>query len=149
MYDITVIGAAILDVLAHPVSPSNLNSRSWPAEGVSMTVGGDAANEATILARLGKKVNLITKLGDDMAGRLLLSHFEQNGVSVRDSVIEKGLDTGINIVLVHEDAERSFITNKNGSLRKLSLSDIPYEALKKSPIFSFASIFSIVCFFTR
>ena len=141
MYDITVIGAAILDVLAHPVSPSNLNSRSWPAEGVSMTVGGDAANEATILARLGKKVNLITKLGDDMAGRLLLSHFEQNGVSVRDSVIEKGLDTGINIVLVHEDAERSFITNKNGSLRKLSLSDIPYEALKKSPIFSFASIF--------
>ena len=55
MYDITVIGAAILDVLAHPVSPSNLNSRSWPAEGVSMTVGGDAANEATILARLGKK----------------------------------------------------------------------------------------------
>ena len=75
MYDVTVIGAAILDVLAHPVSGTDLTCRSWPAEGISMAPGGDAANEATALARLGRKVHLITKLGDDMAGRLLLSHF--------------------------------------------------------------------------
>ena len=62
MYDITIIGAAILDILAHPVSGSDLTGRSFPAEGISTAVGGDAANEADALARLGKKVNLITKL---------------------------------------------------------------------------------------
>lgn len=141
MYDITVIGAAVLDVLAHPVSGTELSVRSFPAEGISMSVGGDAANEATTLARLGKKVNLITKLGNDMAGRILLSHFQENGVSTEDSVLEEGLDTGINIVLIDSRAERSFITNKNGSLRKLGLTDIPEAALEKSPVFSFASIF--------
>ena len=56
--------------------------------------------------------------------------------------MEDGLDTGINIVLVDRNAERSFITNQNGSLRKLGLADIPAEsALKKSPVVSFASIF--------
>lgn len=141
MYDVTVIGAAILDVLAHPVSGPDLTCRSWPAEGISMAPGGDAANEATALARLGRKVHLITKLGDDMAGHLLLSHFRENKVSTEGSVIEKGLDTGINIVLVDRNAERSFITNKNGSLRRLGPSDISPGALRQSPIVSFASIF--------
>ena len=141
MYDITVIGAAVLDVLARPVSGSELNVSSYPAEGISMAAGGDAANEAGTLARLGKKVNLITKLGRDMAGQILLSHFQGLGVSTEDTVLEDGLDTGINIVLIDRRGERSFITNKNGSLRKLRLEDIPEAALAKSPIFSFASIF--------
>ena len=141
MYDITVIGAAVLDVLARPVSGSELNVSSYPAEGISMAAGGDAANEAGTLARLGKKVNLITKLGRDMAGQILLSHFQGLGVSTEDTVLEDGLDTGINIVLIDRRGERSFITNKNGSLRKLGLEDIPEAALAKSPIFSFASIF--------
>ncbi len=141
MYDITVIGAAVLDVLAHPVSASDLAVRSFPAEGISIAVGGDAANQATVLSCLGKKVSLITKLGDDMAGRLLLSHFREHDVFTGDSVIENGLDTAVNLVLIHPDAERSFVTNKNGSLRKLGPSDISETALKKSPVFSFASIF--------
>ncbi len=141
MYDITVIGAAILDVLTYPVSAQDLNVPSFPAEGISMAVGGDAANEAVALSRLGKKVNLITKLGNDMAGHILLSHFQKNGVSTEDSVLEEGLDTGINVVLVDQEAERSFITNKNGSLRKLALCDISEQALDKSPVVSFASIF--------
>lgn len=141
-YDITIIGAAIIDVLARPVNRQELSGgRSCPAECIAMTVGGDAANEATTLARFGKRVNLITKLGNDMTGGMLLNHFRENGVSTEDSKIEDGLDTGINVVLVDEQAERSFITNKNGSLRRLSLSDINPAALDKSPLVCFASIF--------
>lgn len=141
MYDVTIIGAAIIDVLAQPVSGKELSVRSFPAQCIRMTVGGDAANEATTLARLGKRVNLITKLGKDLTGQMLLTHFRENGISTEDSVLEEGLDTGINIVLVDKDAERSFITNRNGSLRRLSLPDIPLDALKKSPLVCFASIF--------
>lgn len=141
MYDVTVIGAAILDVLAHPVNVSELDGRSYPTDGISLTIGGDAANEATTLARLGKKVHLITKVGRDMAGQILLSHFQENGISTEDSIVEEALDTGINLVLIAPDAERSFITNRNGSLRRLALKDISPEALGKSPLVSFASIF--------
>ncbi|MDO5136306.1 MAG: carbohydrate kinase family protein [Eubacteriales bacterium] len=141
MYDVTVIGAAVLDVLARPVEKEALLGRSSPAECITMSVGGDAANEAVTLARLGKRVNLITKLGADLTGKILLQYFQELGISMEDSVQEENLDTGINIVLVEERAERSFITNKNGSLRRLGLGDIPPGALGKSPLVCFASIF--------
>lgn len=146
MYDITIIGAAILDVLARPVVKKELINRSYPAEQITLTPGGDACNEAVTLARLGKQVNLITKLGRDLSGQILLNYFQENGVSTEDTVVEADLETGINIVLVDEDAERSFVTNRNGSLRKLSLLDIHTEALKKAPILCFASIFVSPCF---
>ena len=88
MYDITIIGAAIIDILASPISRENLTARSYPAECITMAPGGDGANEATTLAHLGKRVNLITKLGDDLTGKMLLNHFQENGVSLEDSVIE-------------------------------------------------------------
>ena len=91
-------------------------------------------------------MNLITKLGRDLSGQILLNYFQENGVSTEDTVVEADLETGINIVLVDEDAERSFVTNRNGSLRKLSLLDIHTEALKKAPILCFASIFVSPCF---
>lgn len=148
MYDITIIGAAILDVLARPIDKSDLSARSCPAEQITLTPGGDACNEAVTLARLGKRVNLITKLGDDLSGRILLNYFRENGVSTENTAIESSLDTGVNIVLVDKDAERSFITNRNGSLRKLALSDIDITALAKAPILCFASIFVSPCFDT-
>ncbi len=141
MYDITLIGAAILDVLARPISKDQLSARSCPADRITLTPGGDAANEAVTLARLGKRVNLITKLGSDLSGQILRHYFQENKVSTEDSVIAPSLDTGINIVLVDEAAERSFITSQNGTLRRLSLSDIKPEALSKAPILCFASIF--------
>ena len=146
MYDITIIGAAILDVMASPISKNQLLGRSCPADRVTLTPGGDACNEATTLARLGKQVNLITKVGNDLSGRILLDYFHENGVSTEDTVTESNLDTGINIVLVDEEAERSFVTNRNGSLRKLCLSDINRKALGKAPILCFASIFVSPCF---
>lgn len=141
MYDITIIGAAILDVLARPVEKEDLMGRSTPAECITMSVGGDAANEAATLARLGKRVNLITKLGADLTGKILIHYFDELGISLEDSNVEENLDTGINVVLVEKSAERSFITNKNGSLRRLGLKDIPPAALEKSPLLCFASIF--------
>ena len=140
-YDVTVIGAAIADVLAHPVDAAALNVPSYPAEGITLGIGGDAANEARALAGLGKKVSLVTKFGDDMLGDMLKGHFERLGVSTEYSTTQSGIDTGINIVLVAPDGGRSFITNSNGTLRLLGADDIPDAALDAAPIVSFASIF--------
>ena len=49
---IMVIGAAILDVLARPVSMQVFEKGSHPVEELRLEVGGDAANEALVLAGL-------------------------------------------------------------------------------------------------
>lgn len=55
--------------------------------------------------------------------------------------VRKGLTTGINVVLVEKNGERSFVTNANGSLRSLELSDIRMPFPQNAGILCLASIF--------
>ena len=141
MYDITVIGAAIVDVLAAPVSPEIFESNSQPAEQIRLSFGGDALNEAVVLSRMGKHVQLIGKTGDDDAGRRVLDYMKENHLSADSMRIEPGLPTGINIVLIDAAGERHFLTNPQGSLRKLTYEDIIPYLDDAAGIVSFASMF--------
>ncbi|MBQ7103813.1 MAG: carbohydrate kinase family protein [Anaerotignum sp.] len=140
-YDITVIGAAIIDVLASPVRESVFSAGSVPAETIRMSFGGDALNETVILSRLGKKVQLISKVGDDEAGKRVLGFLQEKRISIDHISVEQDLDTGINIVLIDEKGERHFVTNPHSSLRKLDLTDIQPFMEDTAEIISFASMF--------
>lgn len=140
-YDITVIGAAIIDILASPVREEVFTSGSIPMETIEMTFGGDALNEAVILSMLGKKVQLISKVGADEAGQRVIGFLQEKGISADSITAEDGLATGINIVLVDEKGERHFLTNPHSSLRKLELEDILPFLAESGDIISFASMF--------
>lgn len=139
--EIFIIGAGIIDVIACPVNPDVFTVGSQPAEEIRMTTGGDALNEATILARMGKKVQLETVIGRDKAGEFLIEHCKKNHIFIEDSCIKKDLSTGINLVLVTRDGERHFVTNPYGSLRALELGDIHMPFPESAKIICFASVF--------
>ena len=122
--EIAVIGAGIVDIPLSPVDRSIFDASSTPLERIAMHVGGDAANEAMALARLGHRPLLVSKLGRDAAGDFVLDTLAGAGVDTSAVVREAGLDTGINVVLVTPDGERRFLTNRSGSLRRLGLQDI-------------------------
>ncbi|MEJ3749985.1 carbohydrate kinase [Actinomycetes bacterium KLBMP 9797] len=67
---ITVVGEVLVDLIEHS-----------PGQPVAYP-GGSPANVAVALARLGRPVNLLTQLGDDPYGRLLLAHLRDNGVEL-------------------------------------------------------------------
>lgn len=138
---IMLTGAAIMDVLVTPAGKEVFDIGSYPAEEISMSFGGDALNEAVVLSNLGKDVYLNTILGDDIESKTVESYCQENGVDLTFKKVKQGIKTGINVVLVGENGERSFLTNKNGSLRKLQLEDIPAEFPEDVKIFCFASIF--------
>lgn len=140
-YDITVIGAAIIDILASPVNAAVFSAGSIPMETIKMSFGGDALNEAVLLSGFGKKVQLISKVGEDEAGKRVLGFLKEKGISVKNVCVQKGLDTGINIVLIDEKGERHFLTNPSSSLRKLDLEDILPFLNDGAEIVSFASMF--------
>ncbi|WP_238727031.1 carbohydrate kinase family protein [Diplocloster modestus] len=93
--EIIIFGAAILDIPAGPVDTSLLTAGSVPADRITMNTGGDALNEATVLAKLGKSVRLVSKIGNDMAGRSILDHCRYYGMNTDYILVEPGLDTGI------------------------------------------------------
>lgn len=139
--DITIIGAAIIDVLAGPVTPDVFRTGSQPVKTMRLSFGGDALNEAAILAKFGKNVELVSKVGLDDAGEQVLDYMERLGLSTDSVVIEDGLTTGMNVVLVDENGERCFLTNPTGSLRRLSLTDVEKYLDDAADLVSFAGMF--------
>lgn len=144
MCDAVIIGAAIADILLRPVDERVFAAGSCAVESIRMSLGGDALNESTVLARLGHSPLLATKLGEDGVADYILAHCAREGVQVH-AARDAQMDTGINAVLVSPDGERSFITNKNGSLRKLALADVlpvlDIEAFAQAKVVCLASMF--------
>ncbi len=139
--DVTIIGAAIIDVLAGPVDEKVFELGSQPVNSTRLAFGGDALNEAVVLSQLGVKVELISKVGNDEAGKRVLDFLQEKQVDVTKVKVEEGLDTGINIVLVTPEGERVFLTNPNGSLRKLSEADVMEQLDDAADIVCMASMF--------
>ena len=137
--DVLVIGAAILDVLARPTSESVFESGSYPCEDIKISYGGDALNDSILLSIMGKKVELISVIGNDQEGRMIVNKCKEHSITLRND-LRDDIHTGVNIVLVKEDGSRHFLTNRNGSLRKLCLDDIVFK-FDEAKILLFASIF--------
>ncbi len=138
--DLTIIGAAIIDILAGPVNQTMLQNSSAPVQNIRMSFGGDALNEAVVASRLGLTVELISKVGNDDAGKQVLEFLRENRVRTKVKV-EENLETGINIVLIDEEGERRFLTNPASSLRKLAEEDIAWHLEEAADIVCLASMF--------
>lgn len=140
--DVIIIGAALVDLPLRPVSKEVFDVVSYPVDGIKMTIGGDAINESTIITRLGHKVGLMSCVGVDVPGWFVMDHCKTNNIDTTYIKQDSNKDTSINVGLVAEDGERTFITNRQGSLWKFCYEDLDMSALKDAKILSFASIFN-------
>ena len=140
--DVIIIGAAIVDLPLRPVSKKVFDVASYPVDGIAMTIGGDALNESTIITRLGHKVALMSCIGVDVPGAFVLDHCKKNNIDTAYIKRDPSIDTSINVGLVAADGERTFITNRQGSLWKFKYEDLDMSSLKDAKILSFASIFN-------
>ena len=142
MPEVVIVGAAITDLQVYPVRKNIIDVASYPAEKMIWTVGGDALNEATIITRMGHDVRLVSSVGNDAAAQVIISHCKDNNISTDYLKLDENKITAINIGLIWEDGERTFINNKSGSLWTFSPDDINSDSLNDGKILSFASIFN-------
>ncbi len=142
IFDVVCVGAAIVDIPLRPVSKNIFDSESYPLDEIKMTIGGDAINESTIISRLGCRVSLISMVGRDVVGRFVLDHCEKEGIDSSGICVRDGINTSINIGLVTADGERTFVSNRNGSLWKMNIDDVDLDIVTKGKILSFASFFN-------
>ncbi len=140
--DVVIVGAAITDLQIRPVTTDIARQASWPAEQMVWTTGGDALNEATILTRLGHSVRLISCTGTDAPARMILDHCARNGIDTSWIRQDPAKTTAINVGLIWEDGERTFINNRNGSLWTFGPEDVDLSAVSDARILSFASFFN-------
>lgn len=143
-----VIGGAVADITLCPVDASIFERHSMPVECIPMSTGGDALNEASVLAHLGNNVRLCTLLGCDDVGHFLIEKCRHIGIDTGCIVRDSAVTSSVNVVLVDSDGERRFVTAAHSSLRLLGPEHVePFiEKLSSDTIVSFASIFVSPCF---
>jgi sugar/nucleoside kinase (ribokinase family) len=102
----------MLDVV---VAPARVLESGTDVPGrVSLVQGGSAANTARWLGRLGARSSLITAVGRDAAGRVLVETLRNDGVTPRVMRVP-GARTGRIGVLVAADGERSFVADRGAA----------------------------------
>ncbi|XP_010244303.1 PREDICTED: uncharacterized protein LOC104588171 [Nelumbo nucifera] len=86
-----IIGGMVLDIHATPSIPAN--PRTTTPGKVHYVTGGVARNIAECMSKLGTKPFMISAIGLDMAGSLLLEHWKTAGLSTEGIQMHQNIET--------------------------------------------------------
>lgn len=140
-FDVLCIGNAAIDVPLCFVDERIFSTDSFAIDQIRPTFGGSGQNVSTILSRLGKKVRLITMLGDDDLAKLILRNCNQNKIETSGVIINSSVDTPLSIGLVRTNGERTFVVSRNSSTFYFSPEDIDFNFLLNARVLTIASLF--------
>jgi 2-dehydro-3-deoxygluconokinase len=109
---------------------------------VEVGTGGDAVNEAFTASRLGNRVGLVTKVGDDVFGRLLLEDARKAGVATDQVKVSPTDRTAVAALLVGREGNRNICAYR-GAFENLRLDDLDLEAFGRAKIVNVGSMFAL------
>jgi ribokinase len=122
MVDIVVVGSASIDF--------NVTTPRLPRPGETVlghrffqVCGGKGANQAVGCARLGGRVAMVARVGDDPAGRTILAALQEAGVNTDYVTVDPAEGSGTAHIAVDDRGENSIVVVP-GSNAKLSPADI-------------------------
>ena len=99
--------------------------------------GGKGCNQAVAIARLGGKVNFISKIGKDDYGQLALDTLKKNNIDTKSVIQDENLQTGVAGILVDKNSGKNAINVIVGAPSTLKISDLDNQIkeIKDSKIF--------------
>lgn len=103
--EILVVGSFVMDMIT--------STKNFPSEGetvrgcgFSMAPGGKGANQAVQAARLGARVTMVGKVGNDAFGRRLIAASSEAGINIKDVKLDETAPSAVGNVIV-EDRDNS------------------------------------------
>jgi ribokinase len=106
---IVVLGSINADlVLTVPRLP--ISGETIRATGLATYPGGKGANQAVAAARMGAEVQLVGRIGDDGAGRMLRDALETDGIDTSSVHIDPDAPTGSALITVADDGSNTIVT---------------------------------------
>lgn len=134
--DVVCLGEALIDFVSE-----KRNVSLEDAPGFLKAAGGAPANVSVGLARLGKRVAFIGKVGDDSFGRFLAKTLCNNGVDISNLLFNKKHKTRLAFVSLSREGERDFeFYGENSADTKIKKDEIDASLIKRSKILHFGSI---------
>ncbi|MEO1290330.1 MAG: carbohydrate kinase family protein, partial [Chloroflexota bacterium] len=138
-YDIVVSGHLCADLLPETsnLALSALSSpgKLFEVDALEIATGGSVSNTGLALHKLGINVGMMTTVGDDLLGRVIIAKLKDRDPTLGDMIaIRKNEASSYSIILSPENADR-IILHCTGNNQHFSQSDIDFEMVKQAKIF--------------
>jgi sugar/nucleoside kinase (ribokinase family) len=129
MPEIVCLGILVADVVGQPVDVYPERGKLVLVDRMELHSGGCAANTGIALAKLGLPTGVIGKVGSDGFGSFLVEELSRHGLDTRGVRRDPAASTAATMVMVHGDAERSFI-HCFGANATFTREDVDLELLR-------------------
>ncbi len=142
MMDILCIGTAVMDISASSIPDRDKWEEKQRISKISLSLGGDAANQSVRLADFEWSCALVAATGEDVNGKALKEILHNRGVHTEYMVEKRGENTGTALVLVDESGNRNTFSVQ-GAHSKLERCDLPDLSELKPKVITIGSLFSL------
>ena len=136
MSDISVLGIFVADI---SFSGNKIPSVGETILGDSYNVGpgGKGCNQAIAIARLGGKVNFISKIGKDDYGQLALNTLNQNNIDTSTIIQSSDYQTGVAGIMVDKKTGKNAINVITGAPSSFTIDEVNQniDKIQNSKIF--------------
>jgi len=143
MYDVITIGSATQDVFIStpmfkvvddknsPTGKSQLvpHSAKTEIEDITLDTGGGATNGAVTFSRLGLKTATFARIGDDPAGKEVITSLRTEGVKTTLIHKSKNEHTGYSAILLNPKGRRTIFVHR-GASQRLKANEIPWRRMQ-------------------
>jgi len=122
MPDIVVVGSLNMDlVIGVPRMP--LAGETIVGRDLQTIPGGKGANQAAAAAKLGGRVAMVGRVGDDVFGPRLIENLRRQGVDAGAVRVDDQAATGVALIMVDEAGENSIVVSA-GANGRVSVEDV-------------------------
>ena len=114
---------------------------------ISLLPGGDAANQAVVLSKLGVQTALCTRRGNDDFGRMLVDLLRKygNNINLDGIVTDTEKATSISVMMIRPNGQRHFCVHK-GAIFNFCFEDIDPGLLSRAKVVSIGGVFALPSF---
>ena len=145
MADVVCLGILVADVVGKPVDEYPVRGKLVLVDQMELHSGGCAANTAVALAKIGVETGIIGKVGSDGFGDFMIGALDRHGVDIRGIIRDRDVATSATMVMVHSDAERSFI-HYIGANARLTEDDIDFGLIEGARVLHIAGSLVMAAF---
>lgn len=143
-YDVVCAGLTVINFPIFPVDETIFQKDLNRVERIELLPGGDAANQAIVLSRLGAKAALAARTGRDSFGKMLHGLIREAAPSLdlsRITVDDKN-GTAVCAMMICPDGQRHFCIHR-GAMLTFNIDDIDRELLQDTKVVSIGGLMSL------
>jgi len=145
MKDVVCVGIFVADALGRPIDTIPEKARLQLFDHMELHTGGCAVNSGIAMSKLGLKVGVIGKVGNDGFGDFLINELQKHGVDTSGVARDEKASTSFTFIMIASDGERRFL-HTLGANATFCLDDINMDIVKSARIVHVAGTFLMPTF---